>query len=229
LRTVYDELSDGDLVTAVLAREPAAWPTFFAKYERLVVACVRRALRRYGASHSEEDIEDLVSQTAFNLVKDDYKKLRTFDPMRGYKLSSWVGLIATNTTLDALRRRAPTDVWSAASIDDTDPSLPTLTSLEAGPADNLARKDEIRLVRSAIDELSDTDRLFLEYYYVEELEPEEIARLMNISLNTVYSRKNKIREKLARRVREGVGESDDRDDENSPTNDRNRKNPPGSA
>jgi RNA polymerase sigma-70 factor (ECF subfamily) len=223
LRTAYDDLSDGDLVKAVLAREPAAWPTFFAKYERLIVACVRRALRRYGASHSDEDIEDLVSQTAFNLVKDDYKKLRTFDPGRGYKLSSWVGLIATNATLDALRRRAPTDVWSAASIDDTDPSLPTLTSLDAGPADQLARKDEVRLVQSAIDELSDTDRLFLEYYYVEELEPEEIARLMSISLNTVYSRKNKIREKLARRVREGAGESDSRSSEEK------RKEPPRGA
>jgi RNA polymerase sigma-70 factor (ECF subfamily) len=222
LRTVYDELPDGDLVTAVIAREPAAWPTFFAKYERLVVACVRRALRRYGASHSEEDIEDLVSQTAFNLVKDDYKKLRTFDPTRGYKLSSWVGLIATNTALDALRRRAPTDVWSAASLDDTDPILPTLATPEAGPGEALARKDEVRLVRSAIDELSDTDRLFLEYYYVEELEPEEIARLMGISLNTVYSRKNKIREKLARRVRESDAAPMNEDGEG-------RKVPPGGA
>jgi RNA polymerase sigma-70 factor (ECF subfamily) len=222
LRTVYDELSDGDLVNAVIAREPAAWPTFFAKYERLVVACVRRALRRYGASHSEEDIEDLVSQTAFNLVKDDYKKLRTFDPTRGYKLSSWVGLIATNTALDALRRRGPTDVWSAASLDDTDPVVPTLATGDPGPSEALARKDEVRLVQSAIDELSDTDRLFLEYYYVEELDPEEIARLMGISLNTVYSRKNKIREKLARRVRE-------QDDSSASENSDSRKEPPQGA
>jgi RNA polymerase sigma-70 factor (ECF subfamily) len=222
LRTVYDELPDGELVKAVIAREPAAWPGFFAKYERLIVACVRRALRRYGASHSEEDIEDLVSQTAFNLVKDDYKKLRTFDPDRGYKLSSWVGLIATNTALDALRRRGPTDVWAAASLDDTDPVVPTLAAGEAGPGESLDRKDEIRLVQSAIGELSDTDRLFLEYYYVEELEPEEISRLMGISLNTVYSRKNKIREKLARHVREAEGEI-------SKDSDSARKEPPPRA
>jgi RNA polymerase sigma-70 factor (ECF subfamily) len=209
LRTTYDALSDGDLVTAVIAREPAAWPTFFAKYERLVVACIRRALRRYGAAHGEEDIEDLVSQTAFNLVKDDYKKLRTFDPTRGYKLSSWVGLIATNTALDALRRRAPTDVWSAASLDDTDPILPTLAAGDRDPAEALTQKDEVRLVRQAIDELSESDRLFLEYYYVDELEPEQIAQLMGISLNTVYSRKNKIREKLARKVRAGEAATDE--------------------
>ncbi len=224
LRTAYDDLCDGDLVRAVIAREPAAWPTFFAKYERLVLACIRRALRRYGAAHGEEDIEDLASQTAFNLVKDDYKKLRTFDPGRGYKLSSWVGLIATNTALDALRRRGPTDVWSAASLDDTDPIVPTLASGESGPADALAQKDEVRLVRAAIDELSDVDRLFLEYYYVDELEPDQIARLMGISLNTVYSRKNKIREKLARHVR---GQAED--DGLARADDDSRKDPPRRA
>ena len=36
----------------------------------------------------------------------------------------------------------------------------------------------------------------MDYYYIQELEPEVIARLMSISVNTVYSRKNKIREKL---------------------------------
>ena len=41
----------------------------------------------------------------------------------------------------------------------------------------------------------------MDYYYVQELEPELIARLMSISVNTVYSRKNKIREKLRTIVR----------------------------
>ena len=70
---------------------------------------------------NEEDVEDLVSATALNIVKDDYKKLRAFDATRGYKLSSWIGLIATNTAHDALRRRAPTEVWSAVALDDTAP------------------------------------------------------------------------------------------------------------
>jgi RNA polymerase sigma-70 factor (ECF subfamily) len=119
LRNAYDALCDEELVKAVLAREPAAWPTFFAKYERLVVSCIRKVMRRWGAPFNDEDIEDLVSATALNIVKDDYKKLRAFDPSRGYKLSSWIGLIATNSAHDALRRRGPTEVWSAVALDDT--------------------------------------------------------------------------------------------------------------
>lgn len=194
LRNAYDELSDEELVQAVLAREPAAWPTFFAKYERLVISCIRKVMRRYGAAFNEEDVEDLVSATALNIVKDDYKKLRAFDHTRGYKLSSWIGLIATNTAHDALRRRAPTEMWSAVALDDTAP-IP-LQSEARLASETLEEQDEARELHAAISQLSPSERLFMDYYYVQELEPETIARLMSISVNTVYSRKNKIREKL---------------------------------
>jgi RNA polymerase sigma-70 factor (ECF subfamily) len=194
LRNAYDALSEDELVVAVLEREPAAWPTFFAKYERLVISCIRKVMRRYGAGFNDEDVEDLVSATALNVVKDDYKKLRAFDPTRGYKLSSWIGLIATNTAHDALRRRAPTEVWAAVALDDTAP-VP-LASDEQLASETLEAEDQARELRSAVAQLSPADRLFMDYYYVQELEPEVIARLMSISVNTVYSRKNKIREKL---------------------------------
>ncbi|HWE29051.1 MAG TPA: sigma-70 family RNA polymerase sigma factor [Polyangia bacterium] len=194
LRNAYDALSDDELVEAVLQREPAAWPTFFAKYERLVISCIRKVMRRYGAGFNDEDVEDLVSATALNIVKDDYKKLRAFEPTRGYKLSSWIGLIATNTAHDALRRRAPTEVWAAVALDDTAP-VP-LASNEQLASDTLEAEDQARELRAAVAQLSPADRLFMDYYYVQELEPEMIARLMSISVNTVYSRKNKIREKL---------------------------------
>jgi RNA polymerase sigma factor (sigma-70 family) len=139
LRNAYDALSDEELVQAVLAREPAAWPTFFAKYERLVISCIRKVMRRYGAQFNDEDVEDLVSATALNIVKDDYKKLRAFDATRGYKLSSWIGLIATNTAHDMLRRRAPTEVWSAVALDDTAP-VP-LQSEEALASEALETED----------------------------------------------------------------------------------------
>jgi RNA polymerase sigma-70 factor (ECF subfamily) len=194
LRNAYDALSDEELIQAVLAREPAAWPTFFAKYERLVASCIRKVMLRYGAHFNDEDLEDLVSATALNILKDDYKKLRSFDATRGYKLSSWVGLIATNTAHDALRRRAPTEVWSAVALDDTAPLK--LESDEALASEVLEADDEMRELRGAIAQLSASDQLFVDYYYVQELDPEVIAQLMSISINTVYSRKNKVREKL---------------------------------
>lgn len=200
---LYSKMDDAPLLAAVLAEQPGAWPAFFARYERLIISCVRKVLMRYGAYHTEEDIEDLVSATALNMVKDDYKKLRAFDASRGYRLSSWVGLLATNTAHDALRQRPP----SAMSLDEHDSDEGSgqahhLAAEGIDPSEHLLRSEQATQLDAAIAQLSPSERLFVRYYFEDELEPEEIAQLMQISVNTVYSRKNKVREKL-RRIVEG--------------------------
>ncbi len=195
--SAWATMPEEKLLAAVLAREPGAWVGFYARYERLMIACIKKTLRRYSAFHTDEDVEDLASSVCLNLVKDDYKKLRTFDGARGYKLSSWVGLIATNTTLDSLRRRAP----SHTTLDGPDAENPIeIADHTNDPGDALERRQELAAVLTAIRDLSPTEREFLELYYDDEAEPEEIAKRMGISVNTVYSRENKLREKLRKLV-----------------------------
>lgn len=195
-RQVHDGMSEAELIEAVLGGQPSAWPAFFSRFERLIISCVRKVLLRYGAFHSEEDIEDLVSATALNIVKDDFKKLRAFDAARGYRLSSWIGLLATNTAHDALRQRPP----RALPLDDDRGPAHDVPSDEVDPAERVLREEQARRLEEAVAELSETEQLFVRYYFEEELPPEQIADLMRISVNTVYSRKNKIREKLRRIV-----------------------------
>ncbi len=202
LRNVYDALPEAELVRAVLDGEPAAWPTFFAKYERLIISCIRKVMHRYHAHYNEEDLEDLVSQSALNIVKDDYRKLRAFDATRGYKLSSWIGLIASNTAHDSLRRRTPGDVAQAASLDDEEAGVEPVAGGEH-PVEAIDRGERAALLWRAVGELGHSDQLFVRYYFEHEMEPEDIARAMNISVNTVYSRKNKVREKLRKLLLDG--------------------------
>jgi RNA polymerase sigma-70 factor (ECF subfamily) len=187
-----------ELLRAVLGGKAGSWARFYGRYERLILSCIKKVLRRYTALYSDEDIEDMANTVCLNLVKDDFKKLRTFDPTKGYKLSSWVGLIATNTALDALRRRDPLH----ASLDNEDDEGAPAQLPDPGmdPGQTLERRQQWTALLTAIRELPDQDREFLELYYDEELEPEEIAKRMSISVNTVYSRKNKLREKLKKLV-----------------------------
>ncbi|HEY3354883.1 MAG TPA: sigma-70 family RNA polymerase sigma factor [Polyangia bacterium] len=185
-------MDDGALVTAVLAGDPAAWPAFQARFERLILSCIRKALGCYAARSSPEDIEDLVSGVCLNIIKDDYRKLRMFDPRRGYRLSSWVGLIATNTVIDALRRRDPRPV----SLDE--PGAPGIDAPSGAPDPeaHLASAEEAEILAQALARLSASDRLFLEYTLDYELDPVDLARQMQVAVATIYSRKNKVREKL---------------------------------
>jgi RNA polymerase sigma-70 factor (ECF subfamily) len=199
----WANMAEEELLRHVLAQSPGSWTGFYARYERLIISCIKKALHRYTATYAEEDVEDIVNTVCLNLVKDDFKKLRTFDPTRGYKLSSWVGLIATNTALDALRRREPQH--TALDTDDGD-EQPQTQVADAGmdPSESLERREQWRALLSAIRDLPESDRQFLELYYDQEAEPEEIARRMGIAVNTVYSRKNKLREKLRKLVEDSM-------------------------
>ena len=117
-----------------------AWGGFYGRYERLILSCLKKVLHRYTAVYGDEDVEDMLSTVCLNLVKDDYKKLRSFDPKRGYKLSSWVGLIATNTALDALRRRDPSH--DRLDADDGEGDPPQIPDPTPDPGVALERRQE---------------------------------------------------------------------------------------
>jgi RNA polymerase sigma-70 factor, ECF subfamily len=200
------ELTDDELRVAVIAGRDGAWPELMRRYQRLLVGCVRKALRRYRLFVTDEDIDDVVATVQVGLVKDDYKKLRSFDPTRGYRLSSWIGLIATTTALDALRRRAP----DHASLD-ADSDAPMQVADQAPSAsDALEARQRWRALVRAVSELGEADREFVRLYYDEELEPEALAARLGVSVATVYSRKNKVTAKLRRIVAEGEKEREDR-------------------
>ena len=49
---------------------------------------------------------EIFGDVCFNLLRDDMRKLRLYDASRGTKLSSWIGMIATNVAYDYLRGTA---------------------------------------------------------------------------------------------------------------------------
>jgi RNA polymerase sigma-70 factor (ECF subfamily) len=49
-----------------------------------------------------------------------------------------------------------------------------------------------------LENFTDRDRTFVELYFARGMAPEAVAEAMNISVKTVYSKKNKIRTKLER-------------------------------
>jgi RNA polymerase sigma-70 factor (ECF subfamily) len=198
-------MEEPELLKAVVSKQPGSWAGFYARYERLIITCIKKVLHRYTALYGDEDIEDMVNTVCLNLIKDDFRKLRSYDASRGYKLSSWVGLIATNTAHDALRRREPIHKQLNPVADDDGASPMEFADSGPTPGEALEKREQWNTLVAAVQELPESDRQFLELYYERELEPEEIAKLMGISVNTVYSRKNKVREKLRKIIEELSG------------------------
>jgi RNA polymerase sigma-70 factor, ECF subfamily len=183
------------LLKRVLKGDQQAWQEFCRRYENLIVSCVIKVLRRYNASFCGEDLADLVAEVWLVLLRDDMRKLRLYDANRGYRLASWVGLMATNCTIDQLRLRA----GECTYLDDV--SCPERLLVDGNqPDQGIEERETADLARRALDQLSSEERAFVVSCFHEERRPEELAEELGITVNTVYSRKFKIREKLIRIV-----------------------------
>jgi RNA polymerase sigma-70 factor (ECF subfamily) len=183
------------LLKRVLAGEAQAWTELCQRYQNLILACVIRTLRRYGAPFSNEDLADLVSEVWVTLLRDNMRKLRLYDPRKGYRLASWIGLLATNAVIDQLRLRS----GECSYLDDLTCAETLLVETE-GPDSGIEAAESADLARQALGHLTAEEREFVFHCYHEERRPEDLALRLGISVNTVYSRKFKIREKLSRIV-----------------------------
>lgn len=186
---------DFRLLTDCIDGKQEAWDEFVRCYSKLVYYSITKALRSHNCNLQHEDVEDIYNGLFLSLIENDYKKLRQFEGKRGCTLSSWIRLITIRHTIDFLRSQRK-HISLDQEGDSTDPLIETV------PDDNLPIEKQIeqseteRIFREAISELPSSDRLFMKLYYENELPPEEIAKIMHVSVNTIYSKKNRIREKI---------------------------------
>lgn len=194
-QTAAEKREDLQLLRRVLGGDEPAWTVFCQRYEGLIVGCVLRVLRRYGAKYSAEDLADMVAEVWVTLLRDDKRKLRLFDSRRGYRLASWIGLLATNCTIDQLRMRS----GETSYLEDLC-GVDLLLVDGTRPDSGIEREESIALARRALGQLSAEERHFVLSCFHDERPPAELAQDLGIAVNTVYSRKFKIREKLVRIV-----------------------------
>jgi RNA polymerase sigma-70 factor, ECF subfamily len=187
-----DAKDDAELVARLVVRDAAAWRAFTHKYAPVVISCIRKVLGRFSRVTSEHDVDEVYARFCAELLASDHKKLRAYDPSRGSRLSTWLGLLASNTTYDYLRRlkrdRVCEPLTDAEGFVATDPS----------PYDVVALRERAALASDILAELSERDREFVELYFGEGLDVDAIAERMQISVKTVYTKKHKITARLER-------------------------------
>jgi RNA polymerase sigma-70 factor (ECF subfamily) len=178
------------LVRGMLSGSENAWREFHTRYDRLIYRCITKVTGRFAAHLGHEDIREIYGTLLVQLLSNDMHKLRTFDPARGNRLGSWIGMLAINCAYDYLRamRREP----SRAPLSEAE----ILSCDMPSPFEHVDRMQRAALVAHTLRAFSAKDREFVALYFGEGLEPEQIARRMRISVKTVYSKKHKIQTRL---------------------------------
>ena len=178
------------LLRRLLADDEGAWREFNARYGRLIYRCITRVTVRFAGVVTAEDVREIQGMLCVQLLANNKRKLRTFEPGRGNKLGSWLGMLAVHTAYDYLRRvrREPRrgNVTEAESVSSELPD----------PFETLSMRERARIVAEMLAEFSPKDRQFITLYYGKGLDPAEVADRMEISVKTVYSKKHKIQARL---------------------------------
>lgn len=179
-----------ELVARLLRDEPAAWRVFTECYSRVALASIRRIVSRFNHVTAEHDVDEIYARFCLELLSHDRKKLRAFDPDKGSRLSTWVGLLATNATYDYLRfiRRN--------LVCDPLPERDCLRSGDQSPLEQTEAQERASKAAKILSHLSTRDRQFVQLYFAEGLSADEVAARMNINVKTVYTKRHKISARL---------------------------------
>ncbi len=193
LRKNFAEIEDVELLAYVINGDEAAWTAFFKRFRGLILSCAIKVSARSGYRLAAADLSDVLGDVSLNMVARNYRRLRQYRVGGGCSVASWVGVIATSTTRDYLRRARRHRLEPIA-----DTELDRHACPNGGPEEVLIDREKRQFVDQALAKLSSRDRQFVHLYYAEAKDPETIAHEMGVSLSTVYSKKAKIKTRLAK-------------------------------
>jgi RNA polymerase sigma-70 factor (ECF subfamily) len=151
---------------------------------------ITRITSRFTAVITGDDVREIYAMLCLQLLANGKAKLRSFDPSRGNSLASWLGLLACHAAYDFLRSRKREP--RSEVLSEVEPLAGALPS----PFDLCEVRQRARMVADILATFTERDQRFIELYFGEGFEPERIARIMGISVKTVYSKKHKIQAKL---------------------------------
>ncbi|HHY73587.1 MAG TPA: RNA polymerase sigma factor SigW [Bacillus bacterium] len=150
--------------------------------------------RMVGNRHDAEDI----AQEAFIRA---YTNIDSYDLNR--KFSSWLYRIATNLSIDRLRKKKP-DYFLDAEIAGTE-GLTMYSQLESNdpqPEEMIESLELQEWVQQGINELPVMYRSVIVLKYIEELSLKEIGEILDLPIGTVKTRIHRGREALRKRLRD---------------------------
>jgi RNA polymerase sigma-70 factor (ECF subfamily) len=190
-------VAETELLDAVRRGDESAWRTLVEQHEGAVAAVV------IGMLGSGDEADDVGQETFIRC----YRAIGSF---RGESsIRTWLQRIATNLSLNALKRRKR----GLARFLDLDDAVEAMPQLQHDGAAEHATMNDVEMVRAAVATLPDKHRPVVVLRMIEGYSTRETADLLGIPEGTVLSRLSRAMEQLKRQLAPMVrdGEEERRD------------------
>ncbi len=181
------------LVDAALAGDQQAYQQLVDKYRRALYFHILKLVR------NRDVVDDLV-QEAF---------LKAFDCLgsynRQYAFSTWIYRIATNHTIDYLRKKKLSTLSIDEPVQGKDGDMQMELTDEAASTDReIIVKQRRKMVRDAVEALPEKYRLVVRMRHMQEMSYEEIAEELGLPLGTVKAHIFRARELLNKHLKDRI-------------------------
>lgn len=188
-------MDDLAFVQNCIKQDSLAWNEFVEKYSRLIYNYIYRVLYSKGVAAAENYSNDICQEIFHSLIKDNFKKLKSYRAKNGCSLASWLRQVTINFTIDYLRRIKP-----AVSIDQDEEGRTPLKNIIADDSvsapEALIGKEKITSLRECIDRLDNEDKYFLELYINRGIKLEKLKNHFKISRSAIDMRKLRLLARL---------------------------------
>jgi RNA polymerase sigma-70 factor (ECF subfamily) len=139
------------------------------------------------------DAEDITQETFIRA----FRGIGGFQHRSGFR--TWLYRILFHVAQDFSKKRAKEPSGTSVQLDEVDDAL--AAGAEGGPAEQAGAEEERRLLRRAVGELPERERVALTLVYLEGMSCSEAAEIMEVREGTVYWWLHEARRRLARRLR----------------------------
>lgn len=187
-------LEDDKLIMAAKDGDEKAYKKIVNKYERPLHFHIRKMVKDAG------QVQDLV-QEAFTKAFDSLDSYSS-----SYAFSTWLYRIATNHTIDYMRKKKLQTVSISKPVDTGQGEVKRQITDKNAQADRpVLQKQRKNIVRQAIDELPEKYKKVIEMRHMEEKSYQEISEALERPLGTVKAHIFRAREMLYKKLKDKRG------------------------
>ncbi len=188
-------MDDLRFVQACIKGDKQSWNEFLSRYSRLIYNYIYSVLSVKGRNLPVEQVEDIFQEIFYSLIKDNYKKLATYQARNGCSLASWLRQVTINFTIDYLRKFKPmvsidSEIEPGFSLKDI------LKDLSGDALEFLSNQDKRNTLQDCVGLLEADERYFMELFLSQGLSLEQIREYLKINRGAVDMRKSRIFQKL---------------------------------
>ncbi|UFJ43271.1 sigma-70 family RNA polymerase sigma factor [Brevibacillus humidisoli] len=166
-------MTDSQLIREIKDGNIEWYAELISRYEKKIFSFVLHMLRQ---AHLEHMAEDICQETFYKA----YRSIHSFRDVEA-TFSTWLYTIARNTVLSELRKSRNSDVYLEDTV-----QVP-VASFERMPEQQLLRVEREVLVRQAINNLPEKQRSALILREYEQMEYNEIASILDLTVSSVKS------------------------------------------